>query len=273
MLGVMIYQVASPVDPNGSLPAIPDPLPEAERPKLPIDTEKLEVIRDNTSFKKVEHEALFHLFDVLRSTPDEKLQQASGGNVTWIQLFNQPNVYRGEPITLVGRVQRVTLLSTPKNDLGFQKYYQLWLLPRDTKDRLIAIYCLELPEDFPVEMKINEPIVLTGLFFKRWVYMGQKDLELAPVVLARSFEWIPPPEEPPSDPNRWRRTMAIMIAVAIVVSMGIFLFWHFRTRRRKQTDLPEEITIPEEMTEVRAVGDDEDDGNVDEDGPEEEREE
>ena len=266
MLGVMIYR-AVPVDEESAPVEIPAPLPEGQRPKLDLDREKLGIVEDNTRFRNEEKDAWFHLLDVLRSTPEEKLQQSSLGPVTWLQLFNQPDVYRGEPITLVGHVRRAFRLNAPENDLGFEKYYQLWLQPNDNRDRVVVVYCLNLPKDFPLGMKVNEPVVLTGIFFKRWLYKGQADFELAPVVLANSLQWTPQPKMTEQGMPLTVTNLVTIVVVALVLSVAFVLFWHFRTRRPKQTDLPEEIEISDKLFEVKSFDDEvEEDGEVKEFG-------
>lgn len=252
MLAVMIYEAVPDKKAVGLFPegAAQAPLPEAERPRLPIDREKLEVIEDNTRFRSAEKDIWFHLLDVLRQTPAETLRRASQGPVTWIQLFNQPDVYRGEPITLVGHARRATRLEKPENELGFERYYQLWLQPQDNPDRVIVVYCLELPEGFPLGLTIDEPVVVTGLFFKRWLYQGQEDLELTPVVLARSLDWMPRPKTPAvAEAPMSTETVVTIVLVALFISIILIFFWHLRTRRPKINHLPETISIPETTME------------------------
>ena len=259
MLGVMLYQTAARQDVGPSLASIPEPLPEAQRPTLPIDAAKLGVVQDDRYFQDAEDDALFHVLDVLRSTPEETIRRASRGNLTWVQLFNQPEVYRGQPVTLVGRVKGAVMHHAAKNEYGIEKYYELCLLPSDEQDQFISVYCLELPENFPLGSNIDEQVVLTGVLFKRWKhvsYIGEKNLELAPLFLARSIdEWMPRSKavEQPIGTT----SAVVMIVVAVVFSIGLALFLHSRTRRSKRSDLPEEITIPENLVEVRPWGEEE----------------
>ena len=260
MLGVMIYR-AVPVNDESASVEIPAPLPEGQRPKLDLDREKLAGVEDDAPFRAKEKDAWFEVMDLLRSTPEETLRQASLGPVTWIQLFNQPKVYRGEPITLVGRVRRAHRLNTPK------KYYQLWFQPNDNRDERIAVHCLELPKDFPLGMAINEPVVLTGIFFKRLAYRGQVDLVKEPLVLANSLQWTPQPKMTEQGMPLTVTNLVTIVVVALVLSVAFVLFWHFRTRRPKQTDLPEEIEISDKLFEVKSFNDEvEEDGEAKEFG-------
>lgn len=253
MLAVMLFQTAGDDrGPDSALSAkVPQPLPESKRPRLPVDAKLLKAVKDNTPFRSAEKDAWFHLMDLLRSTPDETVRRATLGAVPWIQLFNQPDVYRGEPITLVGRVRRATRLNSPKNELGFKQYYQLWLQPRDNQDRLIVVYCIELPKDFPLGMKLDEPVVLTGFFFKRWLYEGQKDMELTSVVVARTLDWVPRPKSSDTAESISATAIVFSILIGLLFATTLVLFWHLRTRRPKRDDLPDEIVIPEELVDVR----------------------
>ncbi|MBN2476109.1 MAG: hypothetical protein JXB62_15970 [Pirellulales bacterium] len=154
-----------------------------------VEPKYLKSIRDDTTFRYDERHAWFNLLDVLRRTDESALREASLGRVTFAQLFNQPNEYRGELVTIRGTVRRAHPLEAPKNDKQIDRYCQTWVQPADHQTTPMVVYCLSLPKGFPTGMDVSAKVEVTGFFFKRWAYRAQDGLRTTPVLLARTVHW------------------------------------------------------------------------------------
>jgi len=156
-------------------------------------------IRDHAVFRGAENESWYNFLTVLRDADEADLQQASIGRVGFVQLFEQPSVYRGKVISVKGIAKRAFDLQAPQNDHGIQSYYQLWLQPEGGPTSPIVIYTLELPADFPSSRvagsnearDIYEPIEVTGFFYKNWAYSTGSEILSAPMVMAKNVTWTP----------------------------------------------------------------------------------
>jgi len=192
------------------------------KPKL------LEAVHDDTTFRNDERHAWFNLFDVLQKTDERKLEKASLGRVTYFQLFEQTNEYRGKLVTIRGRVHRALSLRAPKNDVGIEEYYQLWVQPDDAPDYPIVVYCLGLPEGFPTGMKVLEGVQITGFYFKRWAYKAPETLRTAPTLAAKSVRRIktPPQEETSLGPG----SVVLVVVVAAMFAVFAAAYVYMRTR-------------------------------------------
>ena len=153
----------------------------------------LSSIRDDSPFRPEETDTQLHFFELLGKTDPAVLRAASTGRVTFIQLFRQPNDYRGELVTIRGTIVRVHWLAVTANDYGIDGYYRAWVRPADNRHYPMVAHLLELPGRFPTGMEVSAEVEITGFFFKRWAYQAQDTLRSAPVVLARSVEWKEPP--------------------------------------------------------------------------------
>ena len=154
----------------------------------------LDSIRDDRPFRSAERDAWFHLFEILDSTEEDVLENASTGRVTFIQLLRQSEAYRGELVTVRGTIVRAHRLDAPKNDYGIGTYYQIWIRPADNQHFPMVAYVLHLPDGFPLGMEVAEDMEITGFFFKRWAYLAGDTVRTAPVVLARTGRWYRAPE-------------------------------------------------------------------------------
>jgi hypothetical protein len=180
-----------------------------------VEPQLLESVRDDTTFRYDERHAWFNLLGVLQDASEQELEQASLGRATYFQLFEQTDEYRGSLVTIRGKVRRAHLLKTPKNDVGIKEYYQLWVQPDDAEGYPIVVYCLELPEGFPLGMHIREGAQITGFYFKRWAYKAPNALRTAPTLAAKTVRWI-------KIPTRKRREWGPASIMIVVLAAGVF---------------------------------------------------
>lgn len=195
----------------------------------------LKTIRDNTRFRNEEDAAWFNLLGVLRRSDEAELRRASIGRVSWLQLKEQSNEYRGELVTMLGTIRRAHRVDAVKNDQGIDGYYQVWLQPDDNPKRQIVIYCLKLPQGFPTGMELAERARATGFYFKRWLYKGQKDLETAPVLLAKTVGWKEKPPVANEVPTGLDSIYFLVAAAAALSLLAIgYILYCTRGRPRKE---------------------------------------
>jgi hypothetical protein len=165
-----------------------------------VEPSLLAEVRDHTVFRAAESEAWFHLLGVLQEADEAALEKESLGPVGFIQLYEQPDTYRGKLITLHGAARRAFDLQAPPNDYGIEKYYQIWLNPDGGPNSPVVIYALDLPDDFPSSRvpgsnkprNIYEPIEVTGFFYKNWAYGTGTQILSAPLLAAKTIDWKPP---------------------------------------------------------------------------------
>jgi hypothetical protein len=191
----------------------------------------LSAVRDNTYFRAEEYPAWFAIWDYLQDVKPEKLDEQSTGEVTYAQLIDQPEIFRGNPVTIRGMAMRVEVLDAPDNDVGIESYFRLIIRPTGGGVWPIVLYCLELPPKFPRGEDLRADVEVVGVFFKNWSYSWQGGLGLAPVVLANSFDW-----QPASVVERPRTELTpqgVLVVVAIAGIMATIVGWYAWTQTRR----------------------------------------
>lgn len=213
-----------------------------------VDTRLLARVRDDTIFRQQDYESWFNLCDVLRRHSPEQIADASTGDVTFLQLFQQPAAYRGELVTVAGVIRRAGYRPAPQNDVGVEGYYQAWLQPLGTGSSPMVIYLLELPKDFPIGDQLDAEVTLTGFFFKRWAYAAQDTIRTAPVLLARNLTWHQPPVVPREEPgvSPWLYALAALVGVALAALAFRFRPSPTSALKRYTEEEGETIAIPVE---------------------------
>lgn len=151
----------------------------------------LHCVRDDTPLISDDNDVWLRLLGTIQKSDDATLEKQSMGRVTYAQLFEQPDAYRGQAITVRGTVRRVHRLKAPANEFGIEEYYQAWLWTSDNPSSPMIVCCLALPEQFPLGMDVAEEVEATGLYFKRSVYQAADTWRTSPTLLGRSLRWRP----------------------------------------------------------------------------------
>lgn len=226
--------------------AVAAPAPErqtAAEIQAVLDALFLKTIRDNTVFTATEKDAWFRLLETLQQTDQQHLERSSVGHVGFVQLYKQPDVYRGKLVTVSGSVRLGYYREAPPNIYGISGYYMFWLKPTAGNDPLV-VYSLSVPEGFPdvraLETKgrkpeLKEDVDFTGYFFKRWAYQAEQGTRLAPVILAKVPHWHPAPllVTPQSEGSPGLGFLLWAIAGTALFALAFAVVVYRRTRRSR----------------------------------------
>jgi len=187
-----------------------------------IDRIDLASIVDNTVHRPSDRHAWFRLLEQLENHDQQILEAADVPDVGFVELFEQPDNYRGELVRIAGELKMAKRVRPVRNALGIEEYYMFWIKP-DGSNSPLAIYTLEVPEGFPEltrdgVMLDDMRATFTGYFFKRWVYPAGDGPRITPLLLAKAPTWSP---EPPSEQAALPSTTAILIATLAAALIGI----------------------------------------------------
>jgi hypothetical protein len=193
-------------------------------------------VQDNAMFLDAEHEAWFLLWAEAKRLSPAQLDRQAIAEVSYAQLVNQPEVYRGQAVRVRGRILRESVKQAPENDIGMSEYHQLVLAPVGGGDWSVIVYCLELPPGFPRGGGLKEDVAITALFFKNWSSPDGEGMGLFPVLMARTFQWRPPASLPAVRKNdETDRARVALAAVAASFAAMAVVVWVARQTRRQRT--------------------------------------
>jgi hypothetical protein len=209
-----------------------------------------EAVRDDTPSTRDEQACSLRLLDVLNKTNPEALSQASLGPVTYAQLFQQPNQYRGRLVSVSGVVHRANRVKLFPNDFGLKEYYQVWLWPSDNPSSPVVVYCLRLPKGFPTGMEFAEEAKVTGFFFKRWAYQAKDVIRTAPMLLAQTLQWQKRPVMAPPEPaETWPISLVVCGAALLAMLAAWYVYVRTRPTRPGLPDQPPNFDVLRNLDE------------------------
>ncbi len=258
-VGVIVVQAAVSPNPHPEVALV------SETKGFQVFTrEQLEIIQDDSPLRKAEMEAWRELLRVLHETDEAVLQERSLGKVSYGQLFRQSRAYRGRLVTVRGQLRRAHRVGMPRNTWGQEYYYQTWLQPADNPSSPVQIYCLDLPEGFPLGMDINEEVEVTGFYFKRAAYQAHDALRTAPTLVAKTVRWFPRPTIVPAPTPLEGSRLLVVVVIVGVLGIATAVGMYYRVRPKRRFDVPrgndfhtlEETGPPSsaEPAEVRSSG-------------------
>ncbi len=185
-------------------------------------------VEDNRRVVPSEWDEWLRVFHVLKEAPVAATTGADVPRGNYVQLMAQPQSYRGQLIKLAGFVRRAHRAQAPKNQWTIQQYHQLWLQVDDHRTDPVAVWCLDLPPNFPLGMEIEERAEVIGYFFKVMTYVaGDGTLRRAPLVLAKTVLWQQRPvviHKP-----RWEAVPYVVLSAVIIAVLATMWIW-WRTR-------------------------------------------
>ncbi|MDA7977317.1 MAG: hypothetical protein MPJ50_00950 [Pirellulales bacterium] len=220
----------------------------AQNLSRPLPADLYADVTDNTMFRAGDRQAFFTTLDWLKSTPSQEINTASTGRVTYAQLLQQPEHYRGQLVTVSGTLRQVStrrrravpMDSAPELasqveqfGAGIERWHEFFLQPDDHRSEPILIYGLELPKGFPEAGRMRQPARVTGVFFKRLVYGAAKEPALAPLLLAKELELTGPTQQGAAESSIIE--LIVMSCVVAFLATTIFMFFFRRLTRRNRS--------------------------------------
>jgi hypothetical protein len=198
-------------------------------PLTRVNFELLKQVEDNTVLRPQEARARFHLFHLLDQASADDINESASRRVGFVQLFRQPEEYRGRLVTVQGTIRRAHRLKAPQNQYGIEGYWRCWLQSAGGPSSPIVVHALEMPPGFPSGMDLREPAAFTGFFYKRWAYEAKGGIMTAPLVLAKIGRWQPPPPPAPSKrPTAGIVTVGALVAAAIGILIAVVVYLQSR---------------------------------------------
>jgi len=186
-----------------------------------------------------------------RAIAAQVLKRSEMGLSSVAPLFLQPKQMMGRLVRIEGTARRaVQIAVTDQSELD--SYYELEIFPPDSQNHPIVCCVNRLPAEFPTGDTLREPVRMTGVFFKGWLYRsreiqstegetGRQQRLITPVVVG-SVEWLPRSAGEKSWWGLWGG-IAFLVILAAVVLNAVRLARKERRARAARREL-ESVDLP-----------------------------
>ena len=224
-----------------------------------VDADALLAIEDDRPLRAAERKAWFNLWRVLRETDEQTLRANSLGPTGFVQLFKQPEVYRGKLVDVSGTVHSAHWAETSMNDLELDGYFVCWIRPPGGANAPMAVYVIELPPEFPTGEDVRESVMLTGFFFKRMAYLAKDGSRTAPLIQAKTVHWQRATESVAGSKtsletagNLWIG-LAVAGSLAVAIMLAVWVYWLSIQPRPSHSFTPVSQATPGQIAKLSEV--------------------
>lgn len=202
-------------------------------PSLVIPASLLATITDQQLYlRAAEMTAYWTMLSTVGSTRQEELEAASLKNITYAQIFSDPEFYRGRLVTLQGELVQLQPLPKQPNEFGVEQRYEGWLRNADSGKSPFVFHCLEIPRGLRLGDRLEEHVRITGYFFKRYHYAAKSGSTYsAPMFLAKRVGWIPRLQRAEPSPQGVAWLLGGLTTVGVLISG---MLWWFISQSHKR---------------------------------------
>ena len=189
------------------------------------DTNLKDQMRAADQFRQQRRDAIE--FDPSRSKQNESFP-------VYYDLFQNEEVYHGQPVTLTGHVRRLISYRAGENPYGIETLYEAWLYTDDSQHHPAIIVATSVPDGVSMgsEDFLLDNVSVTGYFFKMYGYEAKDTNRFAPLILAQRIIWSPPDVEAVSPVTR----VILSVVVCTVILMAVVVWWWIAKKDRKSRE-------------------------------------
>lgn len=224
----------------------------------PLDADLLEGIVDKTPMPDLrakhpdevrkQDRAAYLLFNqavlfASQSPPEVFVKSAKEyADVTFGDLWNQPDKYRGQVVTVEGRLKRLRRKDTPLPlvNEGIKEVYEGWIFGPTRGSIPYCVIIPSLPEGLKVGEEIDHQVTFHGYFLKKMRYKGTDGVHDTPLLVGPTLYVAKRAVESPPAAHLSREAILVVVGIiAGVMTLMISVSWWYRRgdqRLRRQLD-------------------------------------
>lgn len=160
----------------------------------------------------------------------------------FVDMIEHPDAYRGQPVLLRGHLIRHVTYDAGPNDDGIETLFEGWLVTEHAQTHPVTVVCTANPDGIPIGEELIDGITVAGYFFKLHNYSSRDNkVRFAPMILAHSMSWNPPPVPGGlAVPALVRYGGLALLAAALIV-----LVWRLRRRPAALESVRQSEPLPE----------------------------
>lgn len=190
-----------------------------------------ELITDRTELRPREMIAYWQLMAWARTEPFREFEQRAKREPAFTQLWEQPSVYRAQPIRLRMHVRRVLQYDAPQNPLELKVMYEAWGWTDESKSYPYTVVFAEKPPGLPVGPDVEGEVVFVGYFLKNMAYTAFDKRRAAPLLVGR-LRMSGPARVIAPERSVSLEIWSALVLGGLAVAVAVWLFFAVIRRRR-----------------------------------------
>jgi hypothetical protein len=201
-------------EPDLTVQGKPDPI-------VPDRSIEFETVTDRTPLEFRDNAAYSLLLTRARGRTAQELAAVSRRDIMLAHLWQNPKLYRGVPIHLLGTALRVLRYQSKLSPKGW--LYEAWIItPETTRAPYVCVF-EDAPEGFPIGPNVSERVVFNGYFLKIMKYQAGDTIRGAPLLVGK-IGWQPGEPAPAPGENSLLRWTLIGLGILFCASLARWIF-------------------------------------------------
>ncbi len=178
-----------------------------------------------------------------RRQASPQYQAGDSGFPVFVDMIEHPEAYRGQPVTLQGHLIRFVSYEAGPNEFGIEQLFEGWLVTEDSQTHPVIVVTTANVDGLPIGEELIDGVTVSGYFLKLHNYSSRdRKVRFAPMILAETMHWSPPPAQGPAVFPRLMRYGGLALLMLVILR----LIWRLRrppgsrAQRRLADELPAE---------------------------------
>lgn len=226
----------APATPAWRETVVPGPTGADDREEQEALAEELEAVSDKAALAVEEMPSYWRSLRWARSRSWADLKAHARRDVLYTQLWERPEKYRGELISLRLHLVRALEHESPENSAGFKQVCEVWGWTDESQSFPYVAVLVERPPQLKLGGKIDQEASFVGYFLKTMAYtdaLGER--RASPLLLGRlQCQERPAAVSQPEDATAFWQTLAAGGAVLVLIAGS----WYWRRHLRRSTSDP-----------------------------------
>ena len=245
--------------PKSPLPTPHSPLPTDDIVPGPNETDadelvqlrsSLKAVLDRQTLQDVDMSAYWQLMRWSRTRPIAELEQLARRDVPYSHLWEEPDLFRGQPIRLKLHIRRVLKYEPSKNPQDLKMVYEAWGWTEDSRSYPYCVVFPDKPEGLPIGTDVDGDFVFAGYFLKWMSYQAYDVKKYAPLLIGR----LRPATKAAGSAKASDWETAFLILVGGVLLLSFFGWFAIYGLRRPRTIVAATTAVPDQLPENWLAG-------------------
>lgn len=210
----------------------------------------LKAVQDRQPLQDFDMSAYWQLMRWSRTRPFAELEKLARRDVPYSHLWEEPDLYRGQPIRLKLHVRRVLQYEPSKNPQDLKTVYEAWGWTDDSRSFPFCVVFPDEPVGLPVGTDVDADVVFVGYFLKWMSYHAFDVKKNSPLLIGRVR-----PAAPVAGGAKnggWESAFLMLIGGVLLLSLiGWFAIYGLR---RPRTIVAATTAIPDQLPDNWLAG-------------------
>ena len=232
--------------PHSPLPTGEDIVPgpnETDPDELAKLQTNLKAVQDRHRLQDFEMSAYWQLMRWSRTRPFAELEKLSRRDVPYSHLWEEPELYRGQPMRLKLHLRRVLKYEPSKNPQDLKVTYEAWGWTEDSRSFPFCVVFPDKPDNLKVGTDVEGDIVFVGYFLKWMSYDAFDTKKNAPLLIGR----VRPATRTAGAASNGGWEFAFLKLIGVVLLLSFIGWFAIYGLRRPRTIVAATTSIPEQL--------------------------